>query len=188
MSLRPGRALALDQLMSRPLGWGNFDRVLHQSTTWAAFLNSGIYTVGTLIPAFLFGLLVALLFNRVFPARRWLRSLLLLPWAVPGVIVSITFLWMLDASFGVVNSVLRRAGLIVDRRRVVRERGHRDARGDRADRLEELPVLRDHDPRRAAGDPRRAVRGGEGRRRARVAAVPLRDLAVDRGRRCSRCC
>jgi multiple sugar transport system permease protein len=112
MSVRPGRLLALDQLLNQPLGWGNFDRVLHQSTTWAAFVNSGIYTVGTLIPAFLFGLLVALLFNRAFPARRWLRSLLLLPWAVPGVIVSITFLWMLDASFGVVNSVLRRAGLI----------------------------------------------------------------------------
>jgi multiple sugar transport system permease protein len=112
MSLRPGRLLALDQLMSQPLGWGNFDRVLHQSTTWAAFLHSGVYTVGTLVPAFLFGLLVALLFNRVFPARRWLRSLLLLPWAVPGVIVSITFLWMLDASYGVVNSVLRRLGLL----------------------------------------------------------------------------
>jgi len=70
MSIRPTRQLALDQLMSQPLGWGNFDRVLHQSTTWAAFLNSGIYTIGTLIPAFLFGLLVALLFNRLFPARR----------------------------------------------------------------------------------------------------------------------
>ena len=32
--------------------------------------------------------------------------------AVPGVIVSITFLWMLDASYGVVNSVLRRLGLL----------------------------------------------------------------------------
>jgi multiple sugar transport system permease protein len=31
---------------------------------------------------------------------------------VPGVIVSITFLWMFDASYGVVNSVLRRAGLL----------------------------------------------------------------------------
>ena len=112
MSLRPGRALALDKLMDRPLGWANFDRVLHQSTTWSAFLHSGVYTVGTLIPAFLFGLLVALLFNRVFPARRWLRSLLLLPWAVPGVIVSITFLWMLDASYGVVNAILRSLGLI----------------------------------------------------------------------------
>jgi len=112
MSVRPGKALALTQLMTQALGLGNFDRVLHQSTTWAAFVHSAIYTMGTLAPSFLFGLLAALLFNRVFPARRWLRSLLLLPWAVPGVIVSITFLWMFDASFGVVNSVLRRLGLL----------------------------------------------------------------------------
>ena len=112
MSLRPGRALALDQLMSRPLGLANFERVLADPATWSAFAHSTVYTAGTLAPAFTFGLLVALLFNRVFPARRWLRSLLLLPWAVPGVIVSVTFLWMLDASFGVANSVLRRAGLL----------------------------------------------------------------------------
>ena len=35
-----------------------------------------------------------------------------MPWAVPGVIVSISFLWMFDASFGVVNSVLRRLGVL----------------------------------------------------------------------------
>ena len=62
------------------------------------------------MPAFLAGLLFALLLHRAFPARRWLRSLMLLPWAVPGVVVSITFLWMLDASYGVVNAVLRDLG------------------------------------------------------------------------------
>jgi multiple sugar transport system permease protein len=64
------------------------------------------------VPAFLAGLAAALVFNREFPARRWLRSLMLLPWAVPGVIVSLNFLWMLDASYGVVNALLRDAGLI----------------------------------------------------------------------------
>jgi multiple sugar transport system permease protein len=53
-----------------------------------------------------------LLFNKEFPARRWLRSLLLMPWAVPGVIVSLNFLWMFDASFGVVNAILRKLGLV----------------------------------------------------------------------------
>jgi multiple sugar transport system permease protein len=112
MSVRPGKALALTQLLSQPLGFANFDRVLHQPALWAAFGHSAVYTVGSLAPAFVAGLLFALLFHRVFPARRWLRSLLLLPWAVPGVVVSITFLWMLDASYGVVNAILRDLGLI----------------------------------------------------------------------------
>jgi multiple sugar transport system permease protein len=111
MSLRPGKALALSELMSRPLGLANYDRVLHQQTLWEAFGHSAVYTVGSLAPAFLAGLLFALLFHRAFPARRWLRSMLLLPWAVPGVVVSITFLWMLDASYGVFNAILRDLGV-----------------------------------------------------------------------------
>jgi len=86
--------------------------VLHQQALWDAFWHSAVYTVGSLVPAFVAGLLFALLFHRAFPARRWLRSLLLLPWAVPGVVVSITFLWMLDASYGVVNAVLRDLGIL----------------------------------------------------------------------------
>jgi len=111
MSLRPGRALELSKLFSQSLGLANFERVLGNAATWQAFAHSAIYTVGTLIPAFLAGLGFALLFNKEFPARRWLRSLLLMPWAVPGVVVSLNFLWMFDASFGVVNSILRRLGL-----------------------------------------------------------------------------
>jgi multiple sugar transport system permease protein len=112
MSIRPGRALELTKLLSQPLGLANFERVLGQSATWAAFGHSAVYTIGTLVPAFALGLVAALLFHRAFPARRWLRSLLLMPWAVPGVIVSISFLWMFDASFGIVNSVLRRLGVL----------------------------------------------------------------------------
>jgi multiple sugar transport system permease protein len=110
--VRPGKALAISELMAKPLGLANFDRVLHQPALWQAFGHSAVYTLGSLVPAFVAGLLLALLFHRVFPARRWLRSLLLLPWAVPGVVVSVTFLWMLDASYGVVNAMLRDLRLI----------------------------------------------------------------------------
>ena len=112
MSVRPGRALEISQLLSQPLGLRNFERVLNLPALWQAFGHSAVYTLGSLVPAFVAGLLFALLFHRAFPARRWLRSLLLLPWAVPGVVVSITFLWMLDASYGVFNAILRDVGLI----------------------------------------------------------------------------
>ncbi|HQZ13570.1 MAG TPA: sugar ABC transporter permease [Devosia sp.] len=102
--------------MNRPIAWGieNFRVVLGDNRTWAALVNTAVYTSGSIIPSFLFGLGLALLLNRSFPARRWFRSLILLPWAVPGVIVSIVFLWMFDTSFGVVNAMLRNVGLIED--------------------------------------------------------------------------
>src|SRR5206468_2940257 len=80
--------------------------------TWHSAWVSLAYTVGSVFPAFMIGLGTALLLNRAFPLRRWLRSLMLLPWAMPGVMVSIVFLWLFDASFGVVNFGLRSIGLV----------------------------------------------------------------------------
>jgi multiple sugar transport system permease protein len=112
MSFREGKSLNFLALNTRPFGLGNYQSVLTDSATWHSVYVSFAYTFGTIAPAFVLGLATAVLLNRVFPLRRWLRSLILLPWAVPGVMVSIVFLWLFDASFGVVNYFLRTAGLI----------------------------------------------------------------------------
>jgi multiple sugar transport system permease protein len=112
ISFREGKSLNFLALDRRPLGFGNYDYVLGDAATWHSVYVSLVYTFGTIVPAFFIGLLTALLLNRVFPFRRWLRSLILLPWAVPGVMVSIIFLWLFDAQFGVVNYLLRSMGLI----------------------------------------------------------------------------
>jgi len=113
-SLREGRVRNLARLGEMPLGLGNFRRVLEDIETWSSLWITFLYTAGTLIPSFLLGLALALLLNESFLLRRWLRSLMLLPWAVPGVIVSIIFLWLFDASYGVVNYMLRSVGLITE--------------------------------------------------------------------------
>ena len=112
ISFREGRSLNFLALDRRPLGLGNYRSVLGDPATWHSVLVSVVYTLGTLVPALVIGLATALLLNRAFPLRRWLRSLMLLPWAVPGVMVSIVFLWLFDASFGVTNYFLRSLGLI----------------------------------------------------------------------------
>jgi multiple sugar transport system permease protein len=109
-SLRQGKTLNLLRLSELPLGLGNYRTVLGSEATWHSVGVTLLYLVGTIGPAFAIGLGTALLLNRAFPGRRWLRSFILLPWAVPGVIVSIVFLWLLDGSFGVVNALLREAG------------------------------------------------------------------------------
>ena len=112
MSFREGKSLNFHALHTRPFGLGNYEAVLTDSATWHSVWVSFAYTFGTILPAFLLGLGTAVVLNRSFPLRRWLRSLVLLPWAVPGVMVSIVFLWLFDASFGVTNYFLRSLGLI----------------------------------------------------------------------------
>ena len=111
-SLRVGRAPYISRLGTLPLGFGNYWRVLQDEVVWQAAGRTAAIAIGVIGPAFAIGLLLALLLNRDFPGRRAVRSLMLLPWAVPGVVAAIGFLWMFDASYGVVNAVLRSLGLI----------------------------------------------------------------------------
>ena len=109
-SFRQGKTLNVLRLSELPFGLANYRTILASDATWHSVGVTIVYLLGTIGPAFVIGLGAALLFNRAFPGRRWLRSFILLPWAVPGVIVSIVFLWLLDGSFGVVNALLRQAG------------------------------------------------------------------------------
>ncbi len=113
-SLRQGRSPNIARLDRLPLGFDNYLRALADEQVWHSAGITVLYALGTIGPGFAIGLGFALLLNREFPGRRYVRSLMLLPWAVPGVVAAIAFVWMFDASYGVVNSVLRRLGLATD--------------------------------------------------------------------------
>lgn len=112
VSIRQGRSMNIARLQTLPIGPANFERLVNDPAIWAALGRSAIYVTASVLPAFLIGLGLAVLLNRDFPGRRWARSLLMLPWAVPGVVAAIAFLWMFDGSYGVVNALLLSTGLI----------------------------------------------------------------------------
>ncbi|APU15930.1 MULTISPECIES: carbohydrate ABC transporter permease [Actinoalloteichus] len=112
LSFRGGEIADLQNLGRYPLTLANYVEVITDPELLADIWRSLVYTVGVLAPAFAIGLGLALLLNRTFPGRRIVRPLALLPWAVPGVVVSAAFSWMLDGSFGVINYLLRSVGLI----------------------------------------------------------------------------
>lgn len=58
------------------------------------------------------GLATALLVNQQFKGRAVARLLVVLPWAVPEVVATVIWAWMLDSSFGVVNWALRRLDIV----------------------------------------------------------------------------
>jgi len=112
LSLRIGRSMNFARISLLPLGTGNYARVLDDPAFQQATVTTAIYVAASVAAASVIGLLTALLLDLRFPARRVFRTLLLVPWAVPGVVSSIVFRWMFDSSYGVVNAVLRRVGLL----------------------------------------------------------------------------
>lgn len=111
MSLRDGRAMNISAIGQEPWSISNYVDVLTDGDTYHSLWITALYTVISTFLSLLIGLGTALLLSRDMPARRFLRTLILVPWAVPGVVASVVFLFMLDGSYGVVNWILRSVGL-----------------------------------------------------------------------------
>lgn len=70
------------------------------------------YTIGATLIPFALGLALALILNGPIAGRGFLRGVFLLPWLVPGVIVSFLWMWIFNANYGVLNGILLQLGVI----------------------------------------------------------------------------
>lgn len=111
-SLKDVKIVNLSRLQSAPFTLDNFAALFADSSVWDGLFKSFIYMLGATVPALGIGLATAILLNAKFPGRRLLRTLILIPWSVPSVIAAIAFLWILDASYGVLNYILTQLNII----------------------------------------------------------------------------
>lgn len=73
--------------------------------------NSCVWTIFVVLFQNVFGFAVALLLNQKLPTSGVMRSLVLLPWVLPGVVAAILWRFMYDPQLGLINSFLMRLGL-----------------------------------------------------------------------------
>jgi multiple sugar transport system permease protein len=94
------------------VGGENYAKLFDDPVFWESLRNTAIYTVASVVLGMLIGLVLALATENLGGGWRWLRGLLLTPWAVPVIVVSFLFRLMLDEKGGIVNSLLVDVGLI----------------------------------------------------------------------------
>ena len=95
------------------VGLDNFVWLFTESETfWKAFINSVILTAGTLSLTIIIGILIAVTLNRKIIGRNVLRSITILPYAVPTIVAAIMWEWGFNSVVGWVNKVLLFFGVI----------------------------------------------------------------------------
>lgn len=94
------------------VGAGNYRRLLADPEFWASLRAGAIWVTGSVVPQFLLGLALALVLNERFRGRGAVRTIVLVPWVVSGVVTGIIWTWLFDGTVGVVNDLLMRAGLV----------------------------------------------------------------------------
>src|SRR5439155_1754736 len=64
---------------------------------------------------FLAGFAAALLLHQAFRGRSLVRTLTLLPWIIPGVVVALIWEFIYQPNYGLLNDVLSRLGVMTER-------------------------------------------------------------------------
>jgi multiple sugar transport system permease protein len=96
----------------RFIGLGNFRAILADELFWVSLSNSVVWVVCAVGLQFALGLVTALLLNQTFAGRGLARALVVVPWALPSVIIGLMWTWMYDLNLGVFNDLLMRLGFI----------------------------------------------------------------------------
>lgn len=79
---------------------------------WNAVKNTAFFAVISVVLETILGLGVALVLNKEFKGRGFVRAAILIPWAVPTIVSAKMWAWMLNDQFGIINDMLLSIGLI----------------------------------------------------------------------------
>ncbi len=93
-------------------GLANYQRMLGDGRFWQSLNNTAIFTVISVSLELVLGLCIALVLNQSFFGRGIVRTIAIIPWALPTSIMGLAWAWIFNDRFGVANDILQRFGLI----------------------------------------------------------------------------
>lgn len=96
----------------RFMGLLNYRDMFISREFWRAVRITVVYVAGSVSGAYLVGLGTALLISMPMLGRKVIRLCLILPWALPQVVVAMIWMLMYDYQYGVVNYLLRTVHLL----------------------------------------------------------------------------
>jgi multiple sugar transport system permease protein len=92
------------------IGLSNYVKLFNDEVFVGAVGKSFIWTLENLLFQLTIPLLIALLLNRQTKFYRVTKSLILIPWVLPMVVISIVWRWLLEPNIGFVNHLITNMG------------------------------------------------------------------------------
>ena len=96
----------------RFVGLANFEQIIQNPTFIQTLVNTFIFTFGSQLLGLVLGKFGAFLLLRPFPGRKFVRALIILPFAVPVALATIAWRWMFDSLYSVINWTLIAMGIV----------------------------------------------------------------------------
>lgn len=101
----------LSEFTTYGAGLENYKNLINQPNFWLSLRFTMIYAIIATILELILGFALALLFDRVFPGKRVLFSLMLVPIMIAPSLMAVMYRLILNENIGVIPGVLQRLGI-----------------------------------------------------------------------------
>jgi multiple sugar transport system permease protein len=92
-------------------GLNNYTRIMGDGRFWQSFGVTARFTVISVVIELILGMAIALILNRSFRGRDLVRTIAILPWALPTALIALGWTWIFNDQYGIANDILLRLGL-----------------------------------------------------------------------------
>lgn len=93
------------------IGFANYQDVLTDPEFFKAFMISIMWTVFSLVGQVFIGFTAALSINRVKHLKGVYRTLMIIPWAFPSIVIALSWKWILNGVSGFLPNILVELGI-----------------------------------------------------------------------------
>lgn len=93
------------------VGLNNYIKILNDSRFLSSFFNSLKWTVFSLIGQVLVGFSAALALEHIRRGKGLYRTILIIPWAFPSIIIALSWKWILNGVYGFIPILLVKLGI-----------------------------------------------------------------------------
>jgi len=94
------------------IGLKNYIDFFRSSFFWNSLLRTAYFTFLSVGMELILGLGIALLLNQNLVGSKLIRISIMIPWAIPTVVVGIMWRWIYNANYGALNGILLTLGII----------------------------------------------------------------------------
>src|SRR5690625_4716666 len=90
----------------------NYLHLLSERDFWAMVGRTALWTTFSVVGKTIIGFFIAFLLSMRIGLKRVYMILLMIPWVTPMVVAAVTWRWMYDGEFGMINYLLRQVNIL----------------------------------------------------------------------------
>lgn len=92
----------------------NYSKLIHDSRFGKALLHTIIFMLCSVTAEFVLGMCLAMIMNKAMKGIGIVRTIALIPWAIPTAVSALMWSYLYDGSYGIVSKIFSKIGLISD--------------------------------------------------------------------------